>query len=220
MKSIVDFDAKFNANGVRFLPWIGPNYSTGFKGKKLLVLGESHYDTYEDDKGEVRKHRLGKTYTRKTVEDEVIKRRAGARFWQNLEQMLTNEFRINGWPPSGGKSLWRQFAFYNFVQTPVSGGSRTPPTWYQFESSNEPFRAIIECLKSERVLVCGHRLWSHMKECPPALYKADHIQGYELQGGQVAWCLAIHHPSSAFSWSRWHRALCAFLEDPASAASL
>jgi hypothetical protein len=31
---------------VNFRPWVGSNYSTnGFQGKKILVLGESHYCT-------------------------------------------------------------------------------------------------------------------------------------------------------------------------------
>ena len=27
-----------------YMPWVGRNYSVGYKGKKILILGESHYD--------------------------------------------------------------------------------------------------------------------------------------------------------------------------------
>ena len=35
---------------VFFRPWIGKNYKQGYKGKKLLILGESHYcDGIQDE---------------------------------------------------------------------------------------------------------------------------------------------------------------------------
>jgi hypothetical protein len=32
--------------GYRFSPWIGQEYHLGFHGQRLLILGESHYDTW------------------------------------------------------------------------------------------------------------------------------------------------------------------------------
>ena len=28
---------------VKFTPWVGKNYEQGFRGKKILILGDSHY---------------------------------------------------------------------------------------------------------------------------------------------------------------------------------
>lgn len=37
-------------DNVFFTPYIGPNYPQGYKGKKILALGESHYIN-DDDEG-------------------------------------------------------------------------------------------------------------------------------------------------------------------------
>jgi hypothetical protein len=38
--------------------------------------------------------------------------------------------------------------------------------------------------------------------------------------GQPVWCLAIKHPSRAFSWRKWHRVIAAFVHDPTKAGPL
>ena len=119
--NLVD-DKSLNDSGVKYLPWVGEHYNAGFLGKRLLVLGESHYDKWEDEK-----HELGQNITRECIQD--VFKRDGAQFWRYLEQALLNQGRKDGWAPSGGEPLWNQFAFFNFVQSPVQGGPRVRPTW-------------------------------------------------------------------------------------------
>jgi hypothetical protein len=216
----VEQDVRLSKNGVFFLPWIGEKYGDGFRERKLLILGESHYDTWNGQR-----HILEGTFTRECVQ-EVLDRERGAPLWPYVEQALLNEERSSGWAPSGGLILWRQIAFYNFVQSPVRGGAQQSPTEQQFADSKRPFRAAIEELRPDRVLVCGYRLWNHMEETPHELnlhnrtYLHDDIQGYCLTDGSPIWCLAMKHPSIAFSWRRWHPIITAFLKDPADAAPL
>jgi hypothetical protein len=106
--------------GVLFLPWIGQNYEQGFADRRLLVLGESHYDKWTGEK-----HELANSFTRECIQ-EVVNREGGANFWKYLEQALLNEARQSGWAPSGGGVLWDKLSFYNFVQSPVSGGGTHP----------------------------------------------------------------------------------------------
>jgi hypothetical protein len=74
------FDDNFLVqHGVFFLPWIGEHYAEGFSGRRLLVLGESHYDEWDG-----KKHELEQAFTRECV-SEVISRKDAATFWKYLE---------------------------------------------------------------------------------------------------------------------------------------
>jgi hypothetical protein len=48
MSNFCQLDTYLTAHGVRFLPWIGNRYEFGFRGRRLLILGESHYP-WEDE---------------------------------------------------------------------------------------------------------------------------------------------------------------------------
>jgi hypothetical protein len=52
-------------------------------------------------------------------------------------------------------------------------------------------------------------------------YPHDDVQAYRLADGTKVWCLATVHPSSGrYSWSRLHRIVMAFLNDPQNAVEL
>jgi hypothetical protein len=208
-----EFDDVLRSNGIYFLPWIGDNYKQGFCGRSFLVLGESHYSCWDGSE-----HDLQATFTRECVHD-AANQRPGARFWKNTEQALLNERRQGGRCPSGGFALWNRFAFYNFVQSPVSGGPRSIPTVQQFDDSLAAFATVLGTLRPERVLVCGKRLWKQMDRTTLQLH--DYVQAYELSNGSPVWCLAIDHPSSGrFSWSEAHQLIRIFLDEPRDAATL
>jgi hypothetical protein len=209
---ILEYDDLFESAGVYFLPWIGNGYHGGFRGHRLLVLGESHYAEWDDADEVKRAHHCGQTFTRERI-SEVCDLREGAQFWRYLEQILLNEDRESGWPPNGGAGLWDQFALYNFVQSPVPSGARRSPTNEQFAKSRPQFRAVLEGLRPERVLVCGKRLWREME--PTDLQVRDDVRAYRLHDGSLAWCLAIVHPSAGqVSWRDTHQLLKAFIDEP------
>ena len=41
--------ASYLMNNVFFKPWVGQDYSKGFKHKKIMVLGASHYCNHSKD---------------------------------------------------------------------------------------------------------------------------------------------------------------------------
>lgn len=207
-------DEELLADGITFLPWVGENYELGFNGRRFLVLGESHYDNWAGEQ-----HPLPNTFTRECIE-EVIARKGGANFWRTLEQALLNQIRQNGWV-EGGDKLWPQLSFYNFVQAPVIGGARVQPENLVFEDSHKPFRQVLECLRPDRVLVCGKRLWNRMPNIPAEDCLHDDVQAYRLDDGTQVWCLATVHPSSGrFGWRELHPLIMAFLADPRTAAGM
>ena len=204
-------------HGIFFLPWIGKNYLHGFHGRRLLVLGESHYDKWEG-----LTHQLGNEFTRECIQ-EVVDRESDAEYWKYIEQALLNETREKGWAPNGGNPLWGTLSFYNFLQSPVSGGPRSSlPKWSLIEESRKPFRAVLERLRPDRVLVCSKRLWGAWMEIRQKEdYLHDNIQAYRLADGTQVWCLATDHPSSGrYSWKRLHPLIMTFLDEPQRAAKV
>jgi len=210
MSDILD-DPSWASDGVYFLPWIGDQYAQGFQGRRFLILGESHYDTWDDGDGlGARKHELSQTFTRECIR-EVIGRTSGAQFFRYVEQILVDENRQGGWAPSGGSRLWHCVAFYNFVQSAIEGTAKTPPSREQFRGSFGPFLAVMERLRPERVLVCGKRLWNAMG--PTSDQLTQDLQAYRLSCGMKVWCRAIKHPSKFCRWRQLHGEVLNFLRD-------
>lgn len=209
-------DQDLTDGGVFFLPWIGARYEDGFHGRRVLVLGESHYNVWCGER-----HELAPSFTRECIA-EVIERIDGAPFWKNVEQALLNEYREehpNGgrWAPSGGKNLWDRLSFYNFIQTPVEGGPGDRPTPQQFIDGDAPFRRVLEILLPDRVWVCGKALMNGMG----ATVEAPHrdLQAFSFDNGTKLWCFATVHPSFRFfSWKREHPRIMEFLVDPQKTA--
>lgn len=214
---IATLDRYFTEHGVVYLPWIGNHYEQGFNGRQLLVLGESHYDEWDGEK-----HALPPEFTRSCIKEVVNREKDCAVFWRFIEQALLNESRDRGWAPGGGHPLWDRLSFYNFVQLPISGRARVRPRWELFEASRKPFRAVLEKIRPERVLVCGKGLWEGMEEVTEAEdYLHDDIQAYRLDDGTKVWCLATVHPSSGrYSWAHLHPLIMAFFDNPNTAAKL
>ncbi|WP_146030174.1 hypothetical protein [Methylocella silvestris] len=204
------------AQNVAFLPWIGKKYDEGFHGRRLLILGESHYDEWNGEK-----HVLGNSFTRECIL-KIIAREHGAVFWPRLEQALLCEMRFKGWAPNGGRPLWDKLAFYNFIQSPISGGPRVRPSSKVFQESQKRFRLVLEQLRPERVLVCGKGLWNGMEPVTLGedIYHRD-VKSYRFVDGTKVCCLATVHPSSgSYSWSRLHRIIMGFVKDPSDAIAL
>jgi len=210
--------------GVHYLPWVGDRYGDGFRGpgqlqaRKILILGEScyHYNQEDLEKND------GPDFTRDCIRTAIDRVDTGSPIFQNIEQAFLNEARQDGWAPSGGAAFWNSLAFYNFVQSPVLGGPRTPPTKAAFLASWAPFRIVLEALRPERVVVCGtSRLWPNMEPTPPTDRLHVHLESYRLEDGTNVPCLATYHPSSArYSWRKLHPILMAFFDDPQLAAAL
>jgi hypothetical protein len=178
-------------SGVHFLPWIGDSFDE--QSHRLLVLGESHYDSEWKDSAD---------YTQRLVQD-----RCRVRF-------LTRIARVVAWgePTDGTDAVWRRIAFYNYIQSLVGDDARIPPSERQWDAAREPFLRVVEKLRPSRVMVLGispGRLWDHVKENGCA--GAEVVVGNESRRVFFVRCgetdvpmLPIAHPSSGrFLYSRW-----------------
>ena len=123
-----------NENHIHFLPWVGKKYNEGIGGKKILVLGESHYCAKpEDDTPFV---------TRKVIEnllDPATEHESYKNTYTKFERALAG--KVLDWQEK--VDLWNSVIFYNFVQRPMSG-PRISPEPGDFKDSYAAFFEVLE----------------------------------------------------------------------------
>lgn len=92
---------------IHFRPWVGSKYENGIKGKRLLVLGESHYSDADDPD-------LTRTVMKRLLEYKLGA--CGHESW--MKTFTTFERAVAGRALSGEESIafWNSTVFYNFIQ--------------------------------------------------------------------------------------------------------
>jgi len=168
-----------------FRPWKGRRYAEGFRGRKLLILGEAHY-CYRDRDGQIVAD-LGRDFTADCVRARVAGVDPGTNFWRFIEKAV-------GGPAADPASFWPAVAFYNYVQRPIQHGPRVAPTRDMWADAAPAFLTILNRLRPDRLLVCGMRLWHHMPATARMIRPT--LQVYRLTDGTSVPTLATVHPSS------------------------
>lgn len=213
IKSSTDFDAKLK-NDVHFLPWVGEEYENGIAGfdengiiqygekdkpgKRVLVLGESHYCANKSD--------ATPDITRDVIEDFLDP----SSVWEPYKNTYTKFERALAGKEFDAKSkieLWKHIAFYNYVQEPMTG-ARFAPTDEQYHNSEEVFWNVLEVLSPDYIIVWGIRLYNHLPEDGydyPDDFPSDipDIWVYNINNKNT-FMMPIYHPSVGFDWKFWH----------------
>ena len=185
---------------VMFEPW-KPSGDPRYKGIRLLVVGESHYD-----EGEPPAPDQVSSFT-----SEIVTRwGANAEGYQRFFGNIYGTFNDDGahWSSDEFKQFWNSVYFYNYVQSFVPGGAGERPTAKQFSDSADAFHAVLDDLRPEAIVVMGQTIWDLMSERNAQLVDRDEegvgsIYRYEYDGGS---CIAghTHHPSSiGYSADYW-----------------
>jgi hypothetical protein len=123
----------------------------------------------------------------------------GSRFWNRVRYRLRGEeFR-----DKPAHVFWSKVAFYNFIQSPVSGGARVRPTGDQWAVAAPAFLEVLKNLRPDRVWIIGRELWRHI---PARQGKGPDIavdgatlplEWFTLDDGQKAFVTATPHPASS-----------------------
>ena len=198
-----------NNSKIFFQPWVGSEYQTGgVYGKKVLVLGESHYgdspDATDDTIGTV---------------NEFVCEYEGAPYQQTFlcfERALAGR-EIN---QEEREQLWNSIMFYNFFQKSTTG-PRTGPDMSVQQESEEAFRELLEQYQPDAIIVWGVRLYELLPgwdgtETP---IKVDNdstrVWHYNIKGKTIP-AMCVHHPSSSTGkeWTYWHQFHKAFIGEP------
>jgi hypothetical protein len=208
------------SSSVRFQPWQGKRYRTGIAGKRILVLGESHYhscDTPGDSCNGLSSEEQDARHQRLTMSE--------VEWWKDhphstpLSTAIPKLFEMNK------SEFWERVAFYNYVQTFSSAARVRPSTeaWGD-DIAVESFQEVLDALEPDRILVLGKDLWRSLpsdekllacrpraEEDLPLLEKIGNHNAvdqiaywYGSRSGHFALAMPIFHPASwGFRAAEW-----------------
>ena len=201
---------------VFFEPFVGEQYDKGYLGKKILVLGDSHY--CGDDRkaqcvqaGDCLKLPECHDFTSRVLRYffEYKEGVSGHQMWMNTYNRFTNVFLVE----KGGKvnyeqfmDFWNSIMFYNYVQVPMDG-SRKEPTQKEYEDSQDAFFEVLEEYKPDLIDIWGWRLLGKLpkKNKSAADFKSlnasnsEHYCYFEVAGKKIL-AYAHPHPSANFGY--------------------
>lgn len=188
---------------VNFAPFVGENYEKGINGKKILILGESHYwgeEIYENAYEDLKKGEY-LDFTDDVISAYIAYQKGEREHspWMNSFTKFTKEFY--NWEE--GKidlvAFWQSVAFYNYVQFPITA-VRTSPTQEEFQQSEKAFYEVLEKYQPDVIIAWSWRLWGNMPSTgrfgePSSVNKGKGIYYYEV-GGKEYPIIAVAHPSA------------------------
>lgn len=202
---------------VYFKPWIGPDYEKS--PRKILVIGDSHYCGGCDRCG-VRGCTMEEMadchdFTRDVV-SKYLAFRAGAgekANWMTKTFLQFDKIYYGKHEVSAEESseLWNGIAFYNFVQTAVSGeASNTNYTAEDYARSSPMATEVINELRPDLIIVWGNKAYGALSG--EGWTDTGRQRGYyTLPDGSVSHCIRIAHPSRA-GQEKWHAILADFMD--------
>ena len=197
-----------------FQPFVGKDYANGgIFGKRILVLGESHYMNEEN-----REDCMVPTFTQDIVEwylDENKERKPWMPTYLKFERSLVGEETDQ----EERLKIWNSIMFYNYLQVPMYG-PREAGTDEQYQQSENAFFEVLEKYRPEYVIAWGKRLWEKLPGDKEGYKEGKDIKvgdtcvptgSYTLKSGHRVKVMAVNHPSVGYSWDYWHRVIKEFL---------
>lgn len=197
---------------VFFKPWIGKDYASGgIFGKKILLVGDSHYcggckdcgiEAYKED------------CERKTIESVQTILDGEKSRWTGTFRKF--EKSLVGYETTLEQSaeIWNSLAFYNYLQVAV-GGPREAGDYSDYKKSESAFYEVLEDLQPDLMIVWGvTRMWRNMPTV--GWEKGDEIKidnysvkngWYILANGHRVRAIWIYHPSASYSWDWWNKVI-------------
>lgn len=212
------------ADYINFRPFVGKHYfDNGFRGKRILVLGESHYCLEDLASG-------GKCFPLCRIENMTDA------CFSKTEKVL-NEYinDYDGYKPYQtflcferavvGKALsqkeredfWQGVIFYNYIQF-SQPGPRCPLQTSYWKGSEKAFRQVLETYLPDYIIAWGNRLYNGLPDWggEHSLLTADgnttDVWTYTINGKNIP-MIKVHHPSAPTgkNWEYWHKFYRVFL---------
>lgn len=192
---------------VKQKPWVGRNYQQGIRGKKVMVLGESHYADHPCDEN----------FTTEIIADHFLNPDDPHEGWKNTYTKFERALAGHILSQDEREELWNSLLFYNYIQEPLDD-ARIKPTASQYEEGKIPFLEVLEEYQPNGVIVWSERLYNVL---PQAGVQGENIPGqhwtqetwqYLLSNGHTVAVMPVQHPASGFSWELWHETIKKFIE--------
>ncbi|HBC3401587.1 TPA: hypothetical protein KDX79_003445 [Vibrio parahaemolyticus] len=138
-----------------FKPWVGRNYTTNNFGARILVLGESHYGSPEDEYED---------YTIDVVKMWGQENRLA--FFTKIAKTLLNYDSSDYLNEHERYALWENVSFYNYVQAIVGEEARIRPSSEMWKKSEMAFQEVIQRLEPQIIIVLGKELADNLPIIP------------------------------------------------------
>lgn len=195
-------------SAINFLPWVGNHYQEGINGKRVLVLGESHYCAKSSE--------AVPTITIEVIKD-LFDVNSTHEPYKNTYTKFAQAIAGRKLDYKGKEEVLHSVAFYNYVQYALEK-TRTAPSDEEFENSSAAFFEVLEQLQPDYIIAWGKRLYDNLPDSG-FLAKSLKVPGqdeheiwcYTLKNGKNVPVLPILHPSAGFSWDWWNETFDAFL---------
>ena len=156
-------------------PWVGSLYeSEGYRGRRILILGESHYGGDGCHYPEV---------TREGIQDMALKK-GHLPFFSRTQRIIVGG--RGGFTSEERHDFWHRVAFANYVQTALERpGSR--PSWEMWSAASEQFLRTVEELRPDVIVALGIELGRNLPKVPDG----------------VTLCVVQHPSSIGFTYEPW-----------------
>lgn len=197
---------------VFFKPWVGEMFdSGGIFGKKILALGEAHICGGCDRCGISFATQCDDMQTPNIVRSYIENYRGRwCATFRKFERALSGHETTD----EESRKIWESIAFYNYIQVAMPE-ARMSPSDESWTISEEPFFEVLDALSPDLIVVWGTtRMYDNMPErnwrAPAPIVKDDisiRTGFYATGSGKDIRTIWIKHPSSAFSWDKWHEAI-------------
>lgn len=193
---------------VQFTPWVGSKYSQGINGKKVMVLGESHYCAHESE--------AVPELTRSIILDLFDNESEHEGYKNTYTKFGRALFGVESYDQNK-EAAWNSVVFYNYVQAALSG-ARKAPTTQDFSNSETAFFDVLQHYQPDCLIVWGKRLYNNL---PRRGHQNDDLilpdgssietWAYQLANGHTVHLLPITHPSAGFTPEYWGEAIEEFM---------
>ena len=209
---------------INFKPWVGKNYfKSGFYGKKILVLGESHYCSKELA-SDGRCHPIcSKVNMKQCCFDQTIDVIETILYYLDRSERYHQTF-LHFENAIFGRDLrddqktrvafWDSVHFYNYFQYAQNGPTMPlEQAPYSYTESALAFQEILEEFMPDYIIVWGSRLY---KVLPPidgdesklTIDNGDttEVWTYNIKGKKIP-AMKVWHPCMGLgaSWPYWHQ---------------
>ncbi len=202
---------KSTKTSILFRPWVGAEYEKGIGGKRLLVLGESHYSDTADPE-------LTQIVMKKLLDYKLGKEEHAS--WMNtftvFERSVANR-RLSG---EESCAFWNSVLFCNFLQEVTTEAPRQALAVNDLQRSADAFFKLLEEHRPEYIIAWGGRLWDKLlpaerwqwgEEIVVDSLPATRFGYYTLADGTRVKAIPVRHPSAGYSWPKWHLMIADFM---------
>ena len=211
---------------INFIPHIGKKYQQGIFGKKIMILGESHYCKEQLKEGGCCYPHCSKEKMDDDCVHETIYCVTGHTYEKTIKAYTTFERAFYGrvLTPEEHINFWESIIFYNYIQY-AQPGPRRPLDQPEISKpeSELAFKEILENYSPDNIIAWGlqeNRLYSFMpdwggEDSELVLDNGDsrNIWTYKINNKEIP-VLFIQHPSSGMSWEYCHLFIKSFLDLP------